>query len=58
MTEIIMAETSQDKLATDDFLLHESPKKKLNSSLGRLNFLQLVCMELCNTIALKMQKTY
>ena len=32
MTEIIETGSSQDKLASDDdFLLHESPKKKLNS---------------------------
>ena len=34
MTEIIEAESSQDELASDDdFLLYESPKKKLNSTL-------------------------
>ena len=34
MTEIIETESSQDELASDDdFLLYESPKKKLNSSL-------------------------
>ena len=34
MTEIIETESSQDKLASDDdFLLYESPKKKLNSTL-------------------------
>ena len=34
MTEIIKTESSQDKLASDDdFLLYESPKKKLNSTL-------------------------
>ena len=34
MTEIIETESSQDELASDDdFLLHESPKKKLNSTL-------------------------
>ena len=32
MTEIIETESSQDGLASDDdFLLHESPKKKLDS---------------------------
>ena len=34
MTKIIKTESSQDELASDDdFLLHESPKKKLNSTL-------------------------
>ena len=34
MTEIIETESSQDKLASDDdFLLYESPKKKLKSTL-------------------------
>ena len=34
MTEIIETESSQDELASDDdFLLYESPKKKLNSTL-------------------------
>ena len=34
MTEIIETESVQDKLASDDdFLLYESPKKKLNSTL-------------------------
>ena len=34
MTEIIVTESSQDELASDDdFLLYESPKKKLNSTL-------------------------
>ena len=34
MTEIIETESSQDKLASeDDFLLYESSKKKLNSTL-------------------------
>ena len=34
MTEIIETESSQDELASDDdFLLYESPKKKLNSAL-------------------------
>ena len=34
MTEIIKTESSQDELASDDdFLLYESPKKKLNSTL-------------------------
>ena len=34
MTESIKAENSQDELASnDDFLLYESPKKKLNSTL-------------------------
>ena len=34
MTEIIKTESSQDELASDDdFLLYESPKKKINSTL-------------------------
>ena len=34
MTEIIETESSQGKLASDDdFLLYESPKKKLNLTL-------------------------
>ena len=33
MTEIIETESSQDELASDYFLLYESPKKKLNSTL-------------------------
>ena len=34
MTEIIETKSSQDELASDDdFLLYESPKKKLNSTL-------------------------
>ena len=34
MTEIIETESSQDELVSDDnFLLYESPKKKINSSL-------------------------
>ena len=34
MTEIVKTENSQDELASDDdFLLYESPKKKLNSTL-------------------------
>ena len=34
MTEIIETESLQDELASDgDFLLYESPKKKLNSTL-------------------------
>ena len=34
MTQIIETESSQDELASgDDFLLYESPKKKLNSIL-------------------------
>ena len=37
MTKIIETESSQDKLASDDdFLLNESPKKKLNSTLGSI----------------------
>ena len=33
MTEIIKTESSQDELASDDdFLLYESPKKKINST--------------------------
>ena len=37
MTEIIETESSQDKLASDDdFLLYESPKKKLNSTLENI----------------------
>ena len=36
MTEIIKTESSQDELASDnDFLLCESPKKKLNSTLEK-----------------------
>ena len=31
MTEIIETESSQNELASDDFLLYESPKKKLDS---------------------------
>ena len=36
MTEIIKTESSQDELASDtDFLLCESPKKKLNQTLEK-----------------------
>ena len=38
-TEIIETENSQDKLASnDDYLLHESPKKKLNLTLESFGF--------------------
>ena len=37
MTEVIETESSQDKLVSDDdFLLHESPKKKIKWTLERI----------------------
>ena len=57
LTEIIETVSSQDELASDgDFLLYESPKKKLNLTLEALGFLQLMLMELPNTVMLQMQK--
>ena len=39
MTEIIKTESSQDELTSDDnFLLYESPKKKLNATLESIEF--------------------
>ena len=57
MTEIIETEISQDELALDnDFLLYESPKKKVNLTLGSIGVFQLISMELTHTVALQMQK--
>ena len=57
----ISRQSSQDELAPDDdFLLYESPKKKLSSWLTQLlkalEFPQLISMELPNTVSLQMQK--
>ena len=52
MTEIIVTESSQDELASDDdFLLYESPKKNLTRLLKVLEFPQLIPTELPNSHA-------
>ena len=52
MTEIIEIESSQDKLASDnDFLLYESPKKKVDLTAGSIGVFQLISMELTHTNA-------
>ena len=54
MTGIIEAESSQDKLASnDDFLSYGSPKRNLTRLSKALKFPQLKSMELPNTVALQ-----
>ena len=57
MTEIIETKSSQDELASDDdFLLYESPKKKLNSTLKSTGVSPVNIYGVENTIVLQMQK--
>ena len=56
MTETIETESSQDELASDDdFLLYELPRRNL-TRLSKALELQLIFMELPNTVALQMQR--